>query len=203
MIATLTFSFAPSTEPGTALKAAVEAAKMSDAEREAAGLFGEFVQEADNQERVLEYGFRPGNPEVAIGIIGDDDGGIEAGAVAIVSGPGLTDLKLDDAPARLIGELLKDGAECTTGAAPWGPEVHQYGFKARLLDHCALEGGASDTADLAHVANSETRHNALLSSIGSAHHFSTGRREDDEVPGYLGDRNYAHNAEHRLRVLAG
>ena len=29
--------------------------------------FSEFVQEADNQERVLDYGFRPGNPAVAIG----------------------------------------------------------------------------------------------------------------------------------------
>ena len=45
----------------------LDAEWVSDAEREAAGLFGEFVQEADNQERVLEYGFRPGNPEVAIG----------------------------------------------------------------------------------------------------------------------------------------
>jgi len=45
----------------------LDAEWVSDAEREAAGLFGEFVQEADNQERVLEFGFRPGNPEVAIG----------------------------------------------------------------------------------------------------------------------------------------
>ena len=33
---------------------------------EGAGLFAEFVQPADEQERVLEFGFRPGNPDVAI-----------------------------------------------------------------------------------------------------------------------------------------
>jgi hypothetical protein len=106
-------------------------------------------------------------------------------------------------PRGFCRQLVEYGSEGSAGAAPWGPEVHQYRFEARLLNHFALEGGAGDTADLAHVANSETRHNALLWSIGSAHHFSTGRREDDEVPGYLGDRNYAHDAEHRLRVLAG
>jgi len=45
----------------------LDAEWVSDAEAEGARLFGEFVQEADNQERVLDFGFRPGNPEVAIG----------------------------------------------------------------------------------------------------------------------------------------
>ncbi len=38
-------------------------------EDEAAGAaaFGEFVQRPENQQQVLEFGFRPGNPEVAIG----------------------------------------------------------------------------------------------------------------------------------------
>ncbi len=55
----------------------LDAEWVSDAEREAAGLFGEFVQEADNQERVLEYGFRPGNPEVAIGSPVTTDNGVD------------------------------------------------------------------------------------------------------------------------------
>ena len=55
----------------------LDAEWVSDAEREAAGLFGEFVQEADNQERVLEYGFRPGNPEVAIGAPVTADNGVD------------------------------------------------------------------------------------------------------------------------------
>ncbi len=45
----------------------LDAEWVTDAEAEGAQLFSEFVQETDNQERVLDYGFRPGNPEVAIG----------------------------------------------------------------------------------------------------------------------------------------
>jgi Ca-activated chloride channel family protein len=40
---------------------------VSEEQRTAAGLFEEFVQRPENQQRVLEFGFRPGNPEVAIG----------------------------------------------------------------------------------------------------------------------------------------
>ncbi|HYF47147.1 MAG TPA: extracellular solute-binding protein [Acidimicrobiales bacterium] len=44
----------------------LDAEWVDDAERAGAELFQEFVQEPGNQERVLDYGFRPGNPEVAI-----------------------------------------------------------------------------------------------------------------------------------------
>lgn len=40
---------------------------VSPEQREAAEKFQAFVQEPANQERVLEYGFRPGNPEVRVG----------------------------------------------------------------------------------------------------------------------------------------
>lgn len=40
---------------------------VSPQQREAAEAFQTFVQQPENQERVLEYGFRPGNPEVAVG----------------------------------------------------------------------------------------------------------------------------------------
>jgi Ca-activated chloride channel family protein len=40
---------------------------VSPAQREAAGRFQDFVQQPENQERVLEFGFRPGNPEVPVG----------------------------------------------------------------------------------------------------------------------------------------
>jgi Ca-activated chloride channel family protein len=50
---------------------------VSAAEREAAEAFGAFVQEADNQERVLEFGFRPGNPEVAIGAPVSSENGVD------------------------------------------------------------------------------------------------------------------------------
>ena len=42
----------------------LDAEWVSDLERKGARQFEEFVQEPTNQERVLEYGFRPGNPEV-------------------------------------------------------------------------------------------------------------------------------------------
>jgi len=40
---------------------------VSDAQRVGAEAFQEFVQRPENQEQVLEFGFRPGNPEVALG----------------------------------------------------------------------------------------------------------------------------------------
>jgi len=39
---------------------------VSEDEKEAAALFQDFVQQPENQERVLEFGFRPGNADVAI-----------------------------------------------------------------------------------------------------------------------------------------
>ena len=40
---------------------------VSDEQRQAAQVFTDFVQQPENQERVLEFGFRPGNTEVAVG----------------------------------------------------------------------------------------------------------------------------------------
>ena len=39
---------------------------VSSQQREAAGQFQDFVLEPKNQEKVLEFGFRPGNPDVAV-----------------------------------------------------------------------------------------------------------------------------------------
>jgi Ca-activated chloride channel homolog len=44
----------------------LDAEWVDETERAGAELFQEFVQEPENQERVLDYGFRPGNPDVAI-----------------------------------------------------------------------------------------------------------------------------------------
>lgn len=40
---------------------------VSDAQREGAQRFGDYIQQPVNQERVLEFGFRPGNPSVPVG----------------------------------------------------------------------------------------------------------------------------------------
>lgn len=45
----------------------LDAEWVSDEQRAAARAFEEFVQRPENQERVLEFGFRPGNPEVPLG----------------------------------------------------------------------------------------------------------------------------------------
>jgi len=45
----------------------LDAPWVSGAEADAARQFSEFVTRAQNQRRVLKFGFRPGNPEVAIG----------------------------------------------------------------------------------------------------------------------------------------
>ena len=45
----------------------LDASWVSDEQAEAAEVFGEFVQEDQNQAKVLEFGFRPGNPDVAVG----------------------------------------------------------------------------------------------------------------------------------------
>jgi Ca-activated chloride channel family protein len=45
----------------------LDAEWVSQDEKDAAAKFIEFVQEPENQQRVLEFGFRPGNPDVALG----------------------------------------------------------------------------------------------------------------------------------------
>lgn len=40
---------------------------VSDEQREAASLFVEFLGETENQEAVVEHGFRPANPDIAVG----------------------------------------------------------------------------------------------------------------------------------------
>jgi Ca-activated chloride channel homolog len=44
----------------------LDAEWVTDEQREAAGRFEAYVQQPDNQERVLDFGFRPGNPAVAL-----------------------------------------------------------------------------------------------------------------------------------------
>lgn len=50
---------------------------VGDTERAGAELFTEYVSTPENQEKVLEFGFRPGNPEVAIGPPVDASNGVD------------------------------------------------------------------------------------------------------------------------------
>ena len=45
----------------------LNASWVDNDEKAAAAIFEEFVQRPENQRRVLEFGFRPGNPDVAVG----------------------------------------------------------------------------------------------------------------------------------------
>ncbi|MCB1284855.1 MAG: extracellular solute-binding protein [Microthrixaceae bacterium] len=55
----------------------LDAEWVSDAERDGAEQFTEFVLQADNQRRVLDYGFRPANPAVALGAPIVADNGVD------------------------------------------------------------------------------------------------------------------------------
>jgi Ca-activated chloride channel homolog len=55
----------------------VDAPWVSEAERAGAEIFQEFVQQPENQQRVLEFHFRPGNPEVAIGAPVTTENGVD------------------------------------------------------------------------------------------------------------------------------
>ena len=65
----------------------LEAEWVSDLERAGAHRFEEFVQEPDNQERVLEYGFRPGNPDVPVGPPITEENGVDPDEPQLLSLP--------------------------------------------------------------------------------------------------------------------
>jgi Ca-activated chloride channel homolog len=55
----------------------LDAEWVSDEQRAAASVFGTYLQRPENQQRVLEFGFRPGNPAVALSGPFDEDLGID------------------------------------------------------------------------------------------------------------------------------
>jgi Ca-activated chloride channel family protein len=85
----------------------LNASWVSDAEREAAEAFQEFVQEPENQERVLEFGFRPGNPDVAVGAPIVAANGVD---------PAQPSTLLEVPKPQVMVDLLDDWAENRKGA---------------------------------------------------------------------------------------
>jgi Ca-activated chloride channel family protein len=55
----------------------LDAEWVSEAEKAAAAKFVDFVQRPENQRKVLEFGFRPGNPDVAVGAPIDAENGAD------------------------------------------------------------------------------------------------------------------------------
>jgi len=80
----------------------LDAEWVDDREAEAAGLFVDFVTEPENQERVLEYGFRPANPDVTVGDPISEGNGVNPE-------PPQTLLDLPD--GAVLTQLLDDWAE--------------------------------------------------------------------------------------------
>jgi Ca-activated chloride channel family protein len=60
----------------------LDAEWVSEDERLAAGVFEDFVKSPENQEKVLEFGFRPGNPDVALADPISADLGVDPGQPA-------------------------------------------------------------------------------------------------------------------------
>ncbi|NLV55467.1 MAG: VWA domain-containing protein [Acidimicrobiales bacterium] len=85
----------------------LDAEWVTDDERDAAEAFEDFVQTPENQRKVLEYGFRPGNPDVAIGEPIVADLGVDATEPATL---------LEVPEPQVMVDLLDDWAEQRKGA---------------------------------------------------------------------------------------
>ena len=98
-------------------------------EAAAAELFIDFVQQRDNQEKILRYGFRPGNPDVSLGSPIDDSNGVDPDqpqTLLEVPAPEVLTQLLDDwqdqrKPARVlllvdISGSMSEVADPATGA---------------------------------------------------------------------------------------
>ncbi len=77
----------------------LDAEWVDDDESAGAELFVDFVQEPGNQRKVLEFGFRPGNPEVAVGEPIDRDHGVD---------PDQPQTLLDVPSSAVLAQLLDD-----------------------------------------------------------------------------------------------
>jgi Ca-activated chloride channel family protein len=107
----------------------LDAEWVDDDQAAGAELFIDFVQEPDNQRKVLEFGFRPGNPDVQIGAPIDRDHGVDADqpqTLLDVPSPAVLARLLDDwqdqrKPARVlllidVSGSMGDVADPETGA---------------------------------------------------------------------------------------
>jgi Ca-activated chloride channel family protein len=72
---------------------------VSAEEREAARLFVDFAGTAENQEKVLRYGFRPANPDVAVGDPITESNGVD---------PATPDTLLEVPEPAVLADLLDD-----------------------------------------------------------------------------------------------
>jgi Ca-activated chloride channel family protein len=109
----------------------LDAEWVDDAQRAGAEQFAEFVSRPENQEKVLEGGFRPGNPDVALGSPVDAENGVDPSQpetlLDIPEGPALVGLLDAWAEQRKSARVLMvldvsgsmgDLADPTAGGGP-------------------------------------------------------------------------------------
>ena len=75
---------------------------VSQQEKDAAQLFADFAGTKENQKKVLRYGFRPGNPDVAVGAPIEEANGVN---------PATPDTLLEVPEPQVLADLLADWAE--------------------------------------------------------------------------------------------
>jgi Ca-activated chloride channel family protein len=80
----------------------LDAEWVSDQQKEAAALFVDYVGTDANQEKVLEYGFRPATPDVEVGAPIDEDNGVN---------PAPPETLLDVPEPAVLAGLLSDWAD--------------------------------------------------------------------------------------------
>jgi Ca-activated chloride channel family protein len=80
----------------------LDAGWVDERERDAARLFVDFTQTARNQRRVLEFGFRPANPDVAVGAPITERNGVD---------PAVPETLLEVPEPEVLARLLADWAE--------------------------------------------------------------------------------------------
>lgn len=124
---------------------------VSEQERAGAELFTEYVSTAQNQEKVLESGFRPGNPEVAIAAPVDAANGVDPdqpqSILDVPPGPVLVGLLDAWATQRKTARVLIVLDVSGSMGEPADPADHDAGTKLDLAVRAVQDGLAKFKAE--------------------------------------------------------
>jgi Ca-activated chloride channel homolog len=126
---------------------------VDDAEKAAAAQFERYVQEPVNQQRVLDFGFRPGNPEVAIG---------EPITAALGVDPGQPQTTLQTPEPAVLAAVLDQ----------W--DTHRKAARVLLLVDVSGSMGDAVAADGERLTKLDLAKTASINALGQF-------RDDDEV----------------------
>lgn len=133
----------------------LDAEWVTDDQRAAAEQFRDFVQQPENQEKVLEFGFRPGNPEVQVGDPISTDNGVD---------PNQPQTLLEVPSGQVMNQLLDRWAQQRKGA--------------RVMMVLDVSGSMGDPADPSDPAGPTKLDLAKEAVIGGLDQF-----KDDDLVG--------------------